>query len=803
MFKVKRLFAILLALVMVVGIIPTTVFAAEEGDSQPESTQTREGEPVTTTVPEDTTSGSGDADGDEPVAAAAIPEEATPVSSESAETEGEDIGVTDNGKVLFRRHTILFKSGGVNVGGSWRTGVIICGIRDADIKVEDFETYQEFLKAYWGSPVYCIEPGTEAKWDEGHTDTTVTSEDVWASLTRDQRYAVGLTMLYGAPNGMKGGTQKQQLINEVVTAVIIQEICMGWRSAIPPYERLKNDYFAALCWGDDSTIYSSMYNGLNGTTITADELWEAYTTLDGKLKAHNAVPSFASDLRKNAPTHVMTENADGTYSIVLRDESEVGVVKKDLYDFSALSADGLSVVVNKTNGTVTITANSMADIPAEPLAPVRDDVPNMEESVYTMWQCSGASGQTTMQVQEGVFDPVPAYFKLRAAGGTINLTKTTSDGKNKAGWQFGIYLDENCTELYSGPFETDEEGKIEEICIPAGTFYVKEIGHKDAQINALYECTSQNPQQVTSMVDGVYDLTFENEFLTGALTVQKYVNGQKWTSAHAAYLAEGESIRFRLWNDEYGYDKTVSVNEAGVAAFTGLRPGQYKLQEVECPQGFWYCDTGIYEVTIIAKETVAYNHNNAYGGGMTIKKASDDNKVSNIEFYVCSAASGEEVFHGFTSEDGTLAVDKLPVGEYIVEEVVPDGYICEGENPVTVTVKENETTVVPFRNLKNVGSLEIQKETNTGSDLGGWIIGVYTDAECENPISGSPFTTDEDGKIHIDDLPVGTYYAKELTDDKHGEDWLCDTLLLLFSFADISEKSPESNRGMRVGFGFT
>ena len=39
------------------------------------------------------------------------------------------------------------------------------------------------------------------------------------------------------------------------------------------------------------------------------------------------------------------------------------------------------------------------------------------------------------------------------------------------------------------------------------------------------------------------------------------------------------------------------------------------------------------------------------------------------------------------------------------------------------------------------GNIQIVKTTNTGEDLGGWQIGIYTDSGCTSPISGSPFTT--------------------------------------------------------------
>lgn len=77
------------------------------------------------------------------------------------------------------------------------------------------------------------------------------------------------------------------------------------------------------------------------------------------------------------------------------------------------------------------------------------------------------------------------------------------------------------------------------------------------------------------------------------------------------------------------------------------------------------------------------------------------------------------------------------------------------------------------RAVTPTGSLKLVKETNTGKNLDGWQIGLYTDAACTKPVSGSPFTTGADGCVTVSDLSVGTLYAKEIeVDDPY---WVCDT----------------------------
>lgn len=100
-------------------------------------------------------------------------------------------------------------------------------------------------------------------------------------------------------------------------------------------------------------------------------------------------------------------------------------------------------------------------------------------------------------------------------------------------------------------------------------------------------------------------------------------------------------------------------------------------------------------------------------------------------------------------------------------------YTCDSANPQKVTIAAGATATVNFHNRLNTGGVKLVKETNTGKNLDGWQIGLYTDAACTKPVSGSPFTTGADGSVTVSDLSVGTLYAKEIeVDDPY---WVCDT----------------------------
>lgn len=55
---------------------------------------------------------------------------------------------------------------------------------------------------------------------------------------------------------------------------------------------------------------------------------------------------------------------------------------------------------------------------------------------------------------------------------------------------------------------------------------------------------------------------------------------------------------------------------------------------------------------------------------------------------------------------------------------------------------------------------KIITKTNTSSNLSGWKFYVYTDSDLTQKVSGSPFTTGNDGIIVMDLRPVLTMYSK-------------------------------------------
>ena len=168
-------------------------------------------------------------------------------------------------------------------------------------------------------------------------------------------------------------------------------------------------------------------------------------------------------------------------------------------------------------------------------------------------------------------------------------------------------------------------------------------------------------------------------------------------------------------------------------------------------------------------------------GDLSLTKTTEDGKnLSGWQFDIYSDSGCSSLVSGphTTNSSGAISITGLSAATYYVKELGHTDtstnalYSCASTNPQKVTVTAGTTTTVNFHNRLNTGGVKLVKETNTGKNLDGWQIGLYTDATCTKPVSGSPFTTGADGTVTVMGFTPGTYYAKEqVTDDTY---WECD-----------------------------
>lgn len=199
----------------------------------------------------------------------------------------------------------------------------------------------------------------------------------------------------------------------------------------------------------------------------------------------------------------------------------------------------------------------------------------------------------------------------------LNLTKTTEDGKNLAGWQFGIYSDSACTTLISGPHTTDSNGKISVADLSAGTVYVKELGHTDSSIHALYTCSGENPQKVLLTAGQTATVSFHNVLNTGSVKLVKETN-------------TGENLAGWQIGLYYDADCTQPIDGSpfvtgadGTITVRGLEPGTLYAKEIPTDDPYWEFDTEVKKVTIAVNQTATVTFTNTHYGRIEFRKTTN------------------------------------------------------------------------------------------------------------------------------------------------------------------------------------
>lgn len=203
----------------------------------------------------------------------------------------------------------------------------------------------------------------------------------------------------------------------------------------------------------------------------------------------------------------------------------------------------------------------------------------------------------------------------------------------------------------------------------------------------------------------------------------------------------------------------------------------------------WYMSGSSYQTTV-SLDTASAGSLNAYfklkaaprPGSISLTKTTEDGKnLSGWKFGIYSDAACTKLVSGphTTDSGGKISAAGLAAGTYYVKELghtdsaIGEMYYCSGANPQNVTVTAGAAATVSFTNKRNTGGVKLVKETNTGKNLDGWKIGLYTDPACTSAVTGSPFTTGGDGTVTAAGLTPGTYYAREeASDDPY---WVCDT----------------------------
>ena len=575
--------------------------------------------------------------------------------------------------------------------------------------------------------LYCID--SSAMSDYNFTlpggSVTTTPSAYWNSLPAATQQALRL-VLYYAPKSYNASTKYQC----AAAQAIVWEYVNGLR-ALDNYQTYPISYSGIIT--GNSTAYSA-YRSLiqkierhmkiptiNGDTVTLTGLGESnavYTNYD----SNSVLAGDWEPVSPNANVHVSIATNNGTAQNRLK---------------VWLSGD-----IGDETVTVTLRRKNLTDVMGNTVDPRASTARWIANYPY------GGNSTAGQPLIGGTLpDPQTAKIQVKAnLDASLEIVKTSSDGK-VSGIQFKI-------EKYEGggigwwtyaTRTTDANGKI--------LIDDLEIGERlrvTETVPGGYICESDNPQEIT-LASGTNRLTFTNKPLASLEIIKESSDGKV------------SGIRFKIEKYEPGgigwwTYQNLTTDSTGKIVIDDLEIGERLRVTETVPDGYVCESENPQEITLKAG-TNRLTFRNIPLSSLEIVKESPDGKVGGIQFKIEKYESGGIGWWTYatrtTGADGKIELENLSVGERLrVTETVPDNYICESENPQEITLQAG-TNRLTFTN-KPIVKLDLIKTSDDGQVEGIEFLIERRNGQRYEQLGR--YTTDTDGKIHLEDLTVGTQY---------------------------------------------
>ena len=583
-------------------------------------------------------------------------------------------------------------------------------------------------------------------------------------LSPAQRTAIRLILLYGAPNSLYSTDAKTLFGYEGATQMLIWEIVMGLRSPTYPYtlndSRLKNNFYSNSAFPSTKTGYDTivakMQAHLDIPSFASHYLNSAQTfTLDydsasglykKSLTDTNGV--LSKDYDFSAPGVTFSKSGN-TLSISAPASAFSGGEVTATATGSSLSLSSMTQMIWTLPGKQTVTTFQASPDPVPCYFKMKidggtatikktSDTGDVSDYCFKIYKWTDNLSWYGKSDNSGnVYVTNSSY----AASGTRNYTFT---GLNDGTYTFLEVLSEKGKDLVFPDSWT--------ITVKRGgsTVFNKTYTAADLTRDSNGDCRL-NKIDITGLNGGgVLSMTIHNAPETGDLEIVKTSTDGKIKDISfkvEQYEAEGG---IGWW--EMGTYKT---DANGKISITDLPVGT-KLRITEIVPDGYECTTDNPQTITLKRgtNTVTFT-NKPTTSTCEIIKQSDDGNIKGITFTV-KDSKGKVVYTGKTDKNGKISVPGLTIGEtYTVIETVPENYIAD-KREQTIKIKEgtNSLTFVNHPtsrleliktsddgNVKNISFTVEEYEPEGG--IGWWTRGTYK--------------TDADGKIDLE-LKYGYKY---------------------------------------------
>ena len=460
----------------------------------------------------------------------------------------------------------------------------------------------------------------------------------------------------------------------------------------------------------------------------------------------------------SAPISVYVDTTDGDKQYTVTAENyalpDMKIIKRDAMSGKPIAGTVFSVksvtgsfstsVTTGTDGSATLSA-----IPAGVYVVREGSVPEP----YIL-----SNTEQTVALRPGQTSEV-TFVDYEKPGLEI-IKKNIANGEPIEGVTYRI---EQIDGSYSTTATTDSHGRIFLDSIPVGTYRVTETNVPS------YVILCPIPQEVALKAGETSTVTFFNA-LKPTLEIRKVdsVTGDPVKGA-----------KFQIWYASNHTDSgelndlgTYYTDESGKIILPEVKDGWYKVTELEAPHGYSIKEPATQECFISGGESKVLTFENTPLSAIIIRKVDSESGQPlegawfRIRFLGGTSGTGGTVIGEYrTSSNGTIVVTGLKAGTYVCEEIsAPDGYvITDATETVYLSGKDQDVITVTFGNDKMGSLLIVKKDAVTGAPISDVEFFITDSDGSVTGNANGKFVTDGAGTIRIDGLAPGmTVIAKEV-----------------------------------------
>ena len=500
----------------------------------------------------------------------------------------------------------------------------------------------------------------------------------------------------------------------------------------------------------------------NGQIVGSD-----ITNAQGEIYVENAATGLWTFVETAAPSgycvdptpksvYVDVSEGDREYSVAATNYElpDMKIIKRDamsgkpiagtVFSIKSVTGSYSTSVTTGTDGSATLSA-----IPAGVYVVREESVP--EPYIVT-------NTEQTVALRPGKTSEV-TFVDYEKPGLEI-IKKNIANGEPIEGVTYRI---EQIDGSYSTTATTDNHGRIFLDSVPVGTFKVTEINVP----NHVILCPI--PQEVALKAGETSTVTFFNA-LKPSLEIRKLdsVTGDPVKGA-----------KFQIW---YGsnHTDTGELNDLGTyfsdasgkIILPEIKDGWYKVTELEPASGYAIKEAATQECFISGGESKVLTFENTPLSAIIIRKVDSESgqPLEGAWFRIrylggTSGTGGTVVGEYKTSSNGTIVATGLKAGTYVCEEIsAPDGYvITDATETVYLSGKDQDVITVTFGNDRMGSLLVVKKDAVTGAPISDVEFFITDSDGSVIGTANGKYVTDSAGTIRIDDLTPGmTVIAKEV-----------------------------------------